>query len=78
MLYDSLFSGIANVGPAQNLMSGPYFTASLEGSAFKFSTHANFANYEEVETEERTSLTVSFNCAGGTTRSLVRTQHFSF
>ncbi|CAH4018248.1 unnamed protein product [Pieris brassicae] len=52
---------------SEGLNRGPYIDVKYENSRFIVATTANFAEYEEHETSKTMRVTVSFNCAQGST-----------
>ncbi|CAF4779400.1 unnamed protein product [Pieris macdunnoughi] len=52
---------------SEGLNRGPYIDVKYENSRFTVATRANFAEYEEHETSKTMRVTVSFNCAQGST-----------
>ncbi|CAH0407770.1 unnamed protein product [Chilo suppressalis] len=60
--------GIASVSFSPNI--GPYMDVSLTESAFVIQTNERFKTYEEYETARSINIATTFNCVGGSTRSL--------
>ncbi|XP_045486483.1 protocadherin Fat 4 isoform X2 [Pieris rapae] len=59
--------GINSIVHSEGLNRGPYIDVKYENSRFIVATRANFAEYEEYETSKTMRVTVSFNCAQGST-----------
>ncbi|KAJ0179875.1 hypothetical protein K1T71_004466 [Dendrolimus kikuchii] len=62
---------INSVSYGGGLNRGPYLDVSLSNSRFIMSTNAEYPLYEEYETSDTMSLTISFSCTGGTSNNLV-------
>ncbi|XP_047515283.1 uncharacterized protein LOC125056299 [Pieris napi] len=58
---------INSIVHSEGLNRGPYIDVKYENSRFTVATRANFAEYEEHETSKTMRVTVSFNCAQGST-----------